>query len=118
LDYEQALPDDVLAAYRGERDPFAVTGSPALPDGLNFGAQLFWTDRLHPESRSATLVPWAQYWAWFLTGNAVSEVTSLGCHSDLWCPELADFAPMARRLGWADRFAPVVRAADTIGTLK
>jgi sugar (pentulose or hexulose) kinase len=118
LDYEQALPDDVLAAYRRERDPFALTGSPALPDGLNFGAQLFWTDGLHPASRSATLVPWAQYWAWFLTGYAVSEVTSLGCHSDLWCPERADFAPMARRLGWADRFAPVVRAADNVGRLK
>ena len=40
LDYEQAPPPDVLAAYRAERDAFALTGSPALPEGLNLGAQL------------------------------------------------------------------------------
>ncbi|MFY1005243.1 hypothetical protein ACNF5F_27930, partial [Escherichia coli] len=62
--------------------------------------------------------PRAQYWAWFLTGNALSEVTSLGCHSDLWCPQEADFSPMARRLGWAERFAPLARAGDTVGTLR
>lgn len=118
LDYEQAIPDAVMAEYRRQRDPFAQTGSPALPDGLNFGSQLWWLDRLHPELMArATLLPWAQYWAWFLTGNPVSEVTSLGCHSDLWSPQAADFSPMAHRLGWAARFAPVVRAGDTVGTL-
>lgn len=118
LDYEQRIPDAVMAAYRAERDGFAVTGSPALPDGLNIGSQLYWLDRLYPEAMEhATLLPWAQYWAWFLTGQAVSEVTSLGCHSDLWCPEAGDFAPMASRLGWAERFAPVARAADTVGRI-
>ncbi|MCP1470293.1 sugar (pentulose or hexulose) kinase [Sphingobium sp. OAS761] len=118
IDYEQAPPQDILAAYRRERDPFAVTGSPALPDGLNMGAQIFWMDRMAPEAmRGTILLPWAQYWSWFLTGRAVSEVTSLGCHSDVWAPGDADFSPMARRLGWAERFAPVVPAAETIGTL-
>jgi len=118
LDYEQPLPAATLKAYRAERDPFALTGSPALPDGLNIGSQLYWLEQLYPaEMAGATLVPWAQYWAWLLTGRAVSEVTSLGCHSDLWVPGAADFSPMARRLGWADRFAPVVGAGDVVGTL-
>lgn len=119
LDYEQPLPAEVMAAYRAQRDPFALTGSPALPDGLNLGSQLFWLDRLHPgKMAGATLVPWAQYWAWFLTGRAVSEVSSLGCHSDLWCPAAATFSPMARRIGWAERFAPVVSAAEVVGRIK
>ncbi len=119
LDYEQALPENVLDAYREERDPFALTGSPALPDGLNLGAQLLWLDRLHArEMGRATLVPWAQYWGWFLSGNAVSEVTSLGCHSDLWAPDNGDFSPVAKRLGWAGKFAPMATASDVIGTLK
>ena len=118
LDYEQPLPAATMAAYRAQRDPFALTGSPALPDGLNIGSQLFWLEQLYPaEMAAATLVPWAQYWAWFLTGQAVSEVTSLGCHSDLWAPAASDFSPMAKRRGWADRFAPVVRAGDVVGTL-
>src|SRR5690606_37244401 len=75
LDYEQAIPDEVMADYRALRDPFAVTGSPALPDGLNLGAQLFWLDRLYPSAMcKAVLVPWAQYWAWFLSGKATTEI--------------------------------------------
>lgn len=118
LDYEQALPADLLAKYRAARDPFGRTGSPALPDGLNFGAQLFWLDRLYPEVMArATLLPWAQYWAWFLTGMAVSEVTSLGCHSDLWCPVESCFSPLAEEQGWAAKFAPLARAGSVVGTL-
>jgi sugar (pentulose or hexulose) kinase len=66
----------------------------------------------------STLVPWAQYWAWFLSGVAVSEVTSLGCHSDLWAPAEGRFSPLAERRGWASRFAPVIKAGDAIGRLR
>ncbi|MCZ8370540.1 MAG: FGGY family carbohydrate kinase [Porphyrobacter sp.] len=119
LDYEQDVPPAYFAAYRRERDPFAITGSPALPDGLNIGSQLWWLERLEPDAMArATLLPWAQYWAWFLTGTAVSEVTSLGCHSDLWAPQEGDFSLMAKRLGWAERFAPLVGAGDVVGTLR
>lgn len=119
LDYEQHIPADVMADYRARRDPFALTGSPPLPDGLNLGAQLFWLDRLHPaEMARATLVPWAQYWAWFLSGALASEVTSLGCHSDLWQPDAGSFSPLAQQMGWAGRFAPVVPAAQPVGSLR
>lgn len=116
FDYEQALPPEMLADYRKARAPFAQTGSPALPGGLNLGAQAWWLDRLH--SARGTLLPWAQYWAWFLTGEARSEVTSLGCHSDLWNPAKACFSALAQQQGWATRFAPLARAADIVGTLK
>jgi sugar (pentulose or hexulose) kinase len=119
LDYEQAIPDEVMADYRALRDPFAVTGSPALPDGLNLGAQLFWLDRLYPRAMGeAVLVPWAQYWAWFLSGKATSEVTSLGCHTDLWVPDTGRFSPLAEKMGWADRLAPLVRASTEVGRLQ
>jgi len=119
LDYEQPLPPEVMAEYRRLRDPFSKTGSPALPDGLNLGSQLFWLDRLFPQAMTgATLLPWAQYWAWFLSGAAASEVTSLGCHSDLWAPDETQFSPLAQRMGWAERFAPLAQAGDAIGTLR
>lgn len=119
FDYEQAIPDAILASYRAQRDPFEMTGSPALPCGLNLGAQLWWLEQRDPDAFSdTTLLPWAQYWAWFLSGTAVSEVTSLGCHSDLWSPASADFSPMAHRLGWAARFAPLAQAGDVVGTLR
>lgn len=119
LDYEQPLPPDVTADYRRQRAPFAETGSPALPGGLNIGAQLFWLDRLMPtEMNGATLLPWAQYWAWLLSGEAVSEVTSLGCHSDLWAPAEGSFSSLARQQGWASRFAPLAGAGETVGTVR
>jgi len=119
LDYEQDIPPEVMASYRAERDAFARTGSPALPAGLNIGSQLAWLDLLYPAVMPrATLVPWAQYWAWFLSGHAVSEVTSLGCHSDLWLPGDAAFSDLAKRRGWAERFAPMAKASDEVGTLR
>jgi sugar (pentulose or hexulose) kinase len=117
MDYEWELPGEVLAAYRAQRDPFAVTGSPALPAGLNLGAQLHYLETLG-SFEGVTLLPYAQYWAWLLAGEAVSEVTSLGCHSDLWAPGQCDFSPLARARGWAGKFAPLVRAGDVAGTLK
>jgi sugar (pentulose or hexulose) kinase len=119
LDYEQDLPNDIMTDYRAQRDDFALTGSPALPAGLNMGAQIFWMDRLYPqEMAGATLLPWAQYWAFWLSGAARSEVSSLGCHSDLWAPAADDFSPMANRLGWAKKFAPMAKAGEAIGTIR
>jgi sugar (pentulose or hexulose) kinase len=115
LDYEQAIPVSVMAEYRATRDSFTETGSPALPNGLNIGSQLHW---LGAKIDGATLLPWAQFWSWFLCGVATSEVTSLGCHSDLWNPAATNFSAMAKRRGWADQFASMAKAGDAIGTLK
>ena len=119
LDYEAAPPGDMAADYAQSRAPFAETGSPRLPDGLNLGAQLAWADSLYPAAMArSTLVSWAQYWGWWLTGQMVSEVTSLGCHTDLWAPAKADWSSMARAKGWVERFAPLAKAGDVIGTLR
>jgi sugar (pentulose or hexulose) kinase len=112
-DYEWDLP---RTEYAAQRDRFALTGSPALPQGLNLGAQLHALEELL-DFKGVTLLPYAQYWAWLLSGVAVSEVTSLGCHSDLWVPGEAGFSPLAKRRGWAGRFAPLAKANDVIGTL-
>jgi sugar (pentulose or hexulose) kinase len=119
MDYEHAIPAHVLAEYRMGRDRFAITGSPALPDGLNIGSQLHWLEQMDgARFRDATLLPYAQYWAWLLSGQARSEVTSLGSHSDLWAPLTADFAPMAKARGWAAQFAPMAMAGDVIGYIR
>ena len=118
LDYEATPPEATMAAYRAARAPFAQTGSPALPQGLNFGAHVWWARELYPDTMArATLVPWAQYWAWWLSGAAVIEVTSLGCHSDLWAPAQADWSDLAKAQGWDKRFAPLAKAGDVVGMI-
>jgi sugar (pentulose or hexulose) kinase len=120
LDYEQAIPDTVVAAYDLERDPFDQTCSPRLPDGLNLGQQLFWQEQLYPDlwAKGATVLPWPQYWAWRLCGETASEVSSLGCHTDLWRPYAEEYSDLARRRGWAERFGPTRLAGEALGTLR
>lgn len=119
LDYEEPIPAADRAAYDAGRDAFADTGSPALPLGLNLGAQLHHLERLRPGllADGAQILTWPQYWAWRLSGVAASELTSLGCHSDLWRPTAGAPSELARRRGWADRLAPLARAGDVLGPI-
>ena len=119
LDYEEPMPLELRKAYDAQRDPFSETGSPALPNGLNLGAQLFWLQSLYPDllSGDATIMPWAQYWSWLLCGVPAAEITSLGCHTDLWRPLANESSHLARSLGWADRLAPLAQAGDVLGSL-
>jgi sugar (pentulose or hexulose) kinase len=120
IDYEEPLPAGMRSAYEDMRDAFADTGSPALPDGLNLGAQLHHLETLYPDllTGDAMILPWAQYWAWRLSGVAASEITSLACHSDLWRPAERTLSLMARKRGWAERIAPLTDAASVLGTLR
>lgn len=119
-DYEAPVPDSVRAAYDLDRDAFKLTGSPRLPDGLNCGVQLAWLDALNPGllGPGASIVTWAQYWAWVFCGVAATEVTSLGCHSDLWRPLEGAPSGLARKRGWADLLAPVRRAGEVLGPIR
>jgi len=120
LDYESEPPAEIVSAYRASRDPFAQTLSPPLPMGLNLGLQLYWQEKLHPALRDdgVRILPWPQYWAWWLCGLRASEVTSLGCHTDLWCPEKRDFSDLAKRESWHARFAPLRKAADVLERIR
>ena len=117
-DYEEEVSTEERESYDAERDPFSVTGSPALPRGLNLGVQLHCLERtLGPLPEDIVIVPWAQYWAWRLCGVAASEVTSLGCHSDLWQPAFGRFSTLAENRGWSRRMAPLRKAGDPLGTI-
>ncbi len=112
-DYETAIPDNVRAAYNGLRDPFTKTGSPALPMGLNLGAQLY---AQRSFLAGSTVLLWPQYWSLRLSGVASSEVTSLGCHTDLWNPIAAKPSQLCERIG--AKFPPLRRAGDVLGDIK
>ncbi len=114
VDYEAEPPPEIRDGYRRLRDSFVLTGSPSLPAGLNLGVQIHWLDTIAPDRRGQ-IVTWAQYWAWLLSGVAATEVTSLGSHTDLWCPAQACPSPLAVSRGWARRLAPLRRACDVLG---
>ena len=53
LDYEHDGPDSCAADY-DVRPPFAETGTPRLPIGLNLGAQLYWQTQPFPTPSRAS----------------------------------------------------------------
>ena len=119
LDYEHDGPDALAAEYGAIRPGFAQTGSPRLPMGQNLGAQLYWQSRTFPKAFANTrhILTYPQYWAFRLCGVAASELTSLGCHSDLWQPFAANFSSLVDRMGWRDLFPPVRPAATVLGQI-
>jgi sugar (pentulose or hexulose) kinase len=119
LDYEYAGPETISVEYAAARGDFRETLSPTLPNGLNAGRQIYWQSRTFPEAfaRVDAIVPYPQYWAWRLSGSKVSEVTSLGCHTDLWNPGARTYSSLALREGWDRLFARLVPSWDTVGTL-
>jgi sugar (pentulose or hexulose) kinase len=117
LDYEFRYPVDVEAAYDEIRPPFSETFSPRLPGGLNLGAQLHYQKAVFPEAFAnvQAIVTYPQYWGWRLTGIAATEVTSLGCHTDLWRPQQGGFSSLVKTLGIAEKLAPVRKPSDRLG---
>ncbi|RAZ71593.1 FGGY-family carbohydrate kinase [Mesorhizobium atlanticum] len=119
LDYEFDGPEQLAADYDAVRPPFAETGTPRLPIGLNLGAQFFWQQKRFPAefARAAVMLMYPQYWALRLTGVVANEVTSLGCHTDLWNPWTSDYSSLVDRIGWRRLMAPARPAKDRLGPI-
>jgi L-fuculokinase len=117
LDYEFRGVCDVDSDYDAIARDFARTASPKLPAGLNLGRQLFWQQRQFPREFSrAMILPYPQYWAARLSGVRAWEPTSLGCHTDLWEPQLNDFSSFAKTMRWHSRFGRRVGAWTPLGS--
>ena len=120
LDYEFDIPPNVSRAYDAVRPSFLETASPALPSGLNLGRQLFWLQHDFPQAfaQAATILLYPQYWAWRFSGVAASEVTSLGCHTDLWSPQKGTLSSLPVNQGWDTRLPSLRSAWEVLGALK
>lgn len=117
-DYEAPIDAQISKAYDARRTSFEATGSPPLPVGLNLGRQLYaqqCTDTVF--ANTSTLLTYPQYWTWRWSGAAGSDVSSLGCHTDLWLPRQRIWSPLACEMGWDRKFPPLVRAGGIAAPL-
>lgn len=117
LDYEYAYPDAIREAYAALRPPFDETFSPHLSCGLNLGAQIHFLKTTFPEkfAKVAAILTYPQYWAFRLTAVPANEVTSLGCHTDLWNALKGDYSSLVDRLDIRALMAPRHSAFDVLG---
>ncbi len=83
--YPKELKEEFYATYGGEEQISLETASPVL-GSLNSGLQLYRLKKERPEIFSK--VKWAlhlpQYLSFLITGKAVADITSIGCHTHLW----------------------------------
>jgi len=119
MDYEWPGVESLNESYEQLRPPFQETYSPSLPGGLNIGRQLVWQQHHYPkEFESAEfLLMYPQYWTWRLSGMLVSEVSSLGCHTDLWSPTKRNFSSLVESQDWERLFPPLASAWESVGTI-
>ena len=119
LDYEGDF-SAITQTYEALRPPFDQTQSPSLSNGLNLARQLYWVQKTHPQAWSATqqILLYPQYWSWRLCGVAAAEVTSLGCHTDLWQPAQHAYSNLADALDISTRMPPLRNAWDRLGCIK
>lgn len=119
LDYEYTEINNCDELYQKKRPDYAETLSPDLPAGLNLGRQIFWLQNNFTEefSHVTHILMYPQYWGWRLTGNLASEVTSLGCHTDLWSPTNNHYSSLVMESNWQNLFPPLRPAWDVLGKL-
>ena len=119
LDYEFDGYGTLAQRYDDVRPAFSQTGSPRLPMGLNLGAQLHWLENSFPLAfaQVSSIIMYPQYWSYRFTGVSANEVTSLGCHTDLWNPLQGDFSELVDAMNWRKVMAPIRRAADVLGSI-
>lgn len=120
LDYEDPGPESVAAAYDRVRPPFSETLSARLPGGLNVGAGIFWQAQTFPDAfaRVRAIIGYPQYWTWRMTGAVLGEVTSFGCHTDLWAPLEGEPSSLVRSQGWEALLPPFRPAASVAGPVR
>ena len=122
LDYEAEPP------RRGRRRPMTPSAIRSTrrcrrgcrPASISAPSSTGWSGCIRTSGRrGGRALLWPQYWAWWLCGERASEVTSLGCHSDLWRPPERRFSDLARaaRLGRAAR-ARCGGAGDVLGPVR
>lgn len=119
LDYEHVGPEELAEDYAKARPDFSTSFSPRLPVGLNLGAQIYWQQNTFPDNfeRTRWIIPYPQYWGFRLSGVTATEITSIGCHTDMWNFQTNDYSKLVIENGWTKKLPPMLRASDVLGTV-
>lgn len=120
MDYEQSLPEGLDAEYAPLTGDFLDRGSAMMMGASHAARQMFWAARDRPAefTRARWCLGIPQYWAWRLSGVAVSEVTILGAQSHLWNVARVRWSPIVAARGWGRLMPPFARASDDLGPVR
>ena len=113
--YPKLLRDKFYETYGGETTFSMLTASPVL-ESLNSGMQLYRVKEQQPglfsEMGFALHLP--QYFSFLLTGQACSDITSIGCHTNLWNFPQNRYHEWVYREGVIDKLAPILPSTTVL----
>ena len=87
--YTKPFPESLREKFNqtyGDEATLALETASPYAGMLNSGMQLYWLKHAHPEvyEKVHYSLHFPQYLSYFFTNHAVSDFTSIGCHTSLW----------------------------------
>lgn len=116
--YPEELKNRFYSTYGGENEFSVRTASPVL-GSLNSGMQLFRMKYEHPRqfvaTKSALHLP--QFISYLVTGEAYTDLTSVGCHTNLWDFSTQQYHPWVKEESLLPKL-PVMKRGDEVISVK
>ena len=106
--YPEHLQKQFYQTYGGESQLAKQTASPVL-GSLNAGMQVYRIKQEKPElfSKIKYALHLPQYLSYILGGVAATDITSIGCHTNLWHFQSNKYHPWVKEEGIEEKFAPL-----------
>jgi sugar (pentulose or hexulose) kinase len=113
--FPEKLQKKFYADYEGETVFSAVTASPVL-GSLNSGMQLYRLKHEKPAvfKKIETALHLPQFLSYVFTNRAVSEITSVGCHTNLWNFSKENYHSWVRQEDILGKLPPFTNANEVI----
>ncbi|HEY1060207.1 MAG TPA: FGGY family carbohydrate kinase [Daejeonella sp.] len=115
--YPEELLEQFYLAYGGKTEFAKETASPVL-GSLNSGMQLYRIkyerNDLLKQIRYALHLP--QYLSFLISGKSCSDITSIGCHTNLWDFRKNNYHRWLENEGLIDKLAPILPSDSVIKT--
>jgi len=113
--YPEGLKKRFYDTYGGEVTFSMLTASPVL-GSLNSGMQLYRIKEESPElyQRIQSSLHLPQYLSFLITGQKCSDITSIGCHTNLWNFSQDHYHEWVYLEGIIDKLAPIRGAEDVV----
>lgn len=115
--YPEYLKKQFYDAYGGEEEFSYKTASPVLGN-LNSGMQLYRLKYERPEvyKKIKYSLHLPQYLSYLISNNPCSDITSIGCHTNLWDFQKNDYHEWVYHEGIIEKLAPVVSADQVVSS--
>lgn len=115
--YPDVLLEQFYSKYGGKEEFAYKTASPVL-GSLNSGMQLYRIKYERPEllQKIKTVVHLPQYLSYLISGKLVTDITSIGCHTNFWDFSKNEYHQWLRDEDLLDKLAPIAASDERIKT--